>query len=216
VRSPPKQAEENEMNALINMRAVVATGALLATTAVAAALTECHNKTTNKRDTNRRKTFVKKILSSAFLGALLTSSSAVIAAGSVADPAVGTWKLNLAKSAFAGIPAYKSQIRIYSRSGQDITLKMTTVSAEGKETTTQATYKLNGKDYPSMGNPDFDSLSGMQIDTNTVEFTLKRAGEPVGKIRRTVSKDGQTLTINYEIKNANGVLTGAVTVFDKQ
>jgi hypothetical protein len=216
VRSPPKQAEENEMNALINMRAVVATGALLATTAFAAALTECHNKTTNKRNTNRRKTFVKKILSSAFLGALLTSGSAVIAAGSVADPAVGTWKLNLAKSAFAGIPAYKSQIRIYSRSGQDITLKMTTVSAEGKETTTQATYKLNGKDYPSMGNPDFDSLSGTQIDNNTVEFTLKRAGEPVGKIRRTVSKDGQTLTINYEITNANGVQTGAVTVFDKQ
>jgi hypothetical protein len=204
------------MNALINTRAVVATGALLATTAFAAALTKCHNKTTNKRNTNRRTTFVKKTLSSAFLGALLTSGSAVIAAGSVADPAVGTWKLNLAKSAFAGIPAYKSQIRIYSQSGQDITLKMTTVSAEGKETTTQATYKLDGKDYPSMGNPDFDSLSGMQIDTNTVEFTLKRAGEPVGKIRRTVSKDGQTLTINYEIRNANGVQTGAVTVFDKQ
>jgi hypothetical protein len=216
VRSPPKQAKENEMNALIDTRAVVATGALLATTAFAAALTECHNKTTNKWNTNRRTTFVKKTLSSAFMGALLTSGSAVIAAGSVADPAVGTWKLNLAKSAFAGIPAYKSQIRIYSRSGQDITLKMTTVSAEGKETTTQATYKLNGKDYPSMGNPDFDSLSGMQIDSNTVEFTLKRAGEPVGKIRRTVSKDGQTLTINYELKNANGVQTGAVTVFDKQ
>jgi hypothetical protein len=93
---------------------------------------------------------------------------------------------------------------------------MTTVSAEGKETTTQATYKLNGKDYPSMGNPDFDSLSGMQIDNNTVEFTLKRAGKPIGKIRRTVSKDGQTLTINYEITNASGVQTGAVTVFDKQ
>ena len=42
-----------------------------------------------------------------------------------------------------------------------------------------------------MGNPDFDSLSGMQIDTNTTEFTLKRAGKPVGTIRRTVSKDGQ-------------------------
>jgi hypothetical protein len=56
----------------------------------------------------------------------------------------------------------------------------------------------------------------MQIDTNTVEFTLKRAGEPIGKIRRTVSEDGRTLTINYEIRNANGVQTGAVTVFDKQ
>ena len=159
---------------------------------------------------------MKKVISSAILAALLTSASVVIAAGSGADPAVGTWKLNLAKSTFAGIPAYKGQIRIYSRSGPDITLKMTTVGAEGKETTTQATYKLNGKDYPSMGNPDFDSLSGMQIDTNTVEFTLKRAGKPVGRIRRTVSKDGQTLTINYVITNANGVQTSALTVFDKQ
>jgi hypothetical protein len=39
---------------------------------------------------------------------------------------------------------------------------------------------LNGNDYPSMGNPDFDSLSGMQIDTSTAEFTLKKAGKPIG------------------------------------
>jgi hypothetical protein len=159
---------------------------------------------------------VKKVLSSVFLGALLMISSAVIAAGSDADPVVGTWKLNLAKSTFGGVPAYKSQIRIYSRSSGDLTLKMTTVSDEGKETTTQTTYKLNGMDYPSMGNPDFDSLSGMQIDTNTVEFSLKKAGKPVGKIRRTVSRDGQTLTINFVLTNTNGVQTSALTVFDKQ
>jgi hypothetical protein len=93
---------------------------------------------------------------------------------------------------------------------------MKTVSADGKETTTQATYKLNGKDYPSMGNLDFDSLSRILIDTNTAEFTLKRAGKPVGKIRRAVSNDGQTLTINFVLKDANGVQTSALTVFDKQ
>jgi len=159
---------------------------------------------------------VKKILSSVFL-ALLTIGNAVIAVGADPDPVVGTWKLNLAKSTFGGVPAYKSQIRTYSRSSSgDLTLKMTTVSSEGKETTTQATYKLNGKDYPSMGNSDFDSLSGMQIDTSTVEFTLKRAGNPVGKIRRTVSKDGQTLTINFVLTNTNGVQTSALTIFDKQ
>ena len=216
------------MDTLIDTRAVVATGALLGSTAFAAALTEyrcaaCapqfvrdHNKTTTQRNSRGKRTFVEKVLWSVFLAALMASGGAVIAAGSDADPAVGTWKLNPAKSTFAGIPAYKSQIRIYSRSAQDITLKMTTVSAEGKETTTRATYRLNGKDYPSMGNPDFDSLSGMQIDTNIVEFTLKRTGKPVGKIRRAVSKDGQTLTINYVITNANGVQTSALTVFDKQ
>jgi hypothetical protein len=159
---------------------------------------------------------MKKVLSNVFLGALLTIGIAIIASGADADPVVGTWKLNLAKSTFAGIPALKSQIRTYSRSGRDITLKMKTVSAEGKETTTQATYKFDGKDYPSMGNPDFDSLSGMQIDTNTAEFTLKKAGKQVGKIRRAVSNDSRTLTINYVITNADGIQTSALTVFDKQ
>lgn len=159
---------------------------------------------------------MKKFLSSVFLGVLLTVGSAVIAAGSDADPVVGSWKLNLAKSTFGGGPALKSQIRTYSQSARGITLKMKTVSADGKETTTQATYQLNGNDFPSMGNPDFDSLSGMQIDTNTAEFTLKRAGKPIGKIRRTVSNDGQTLTINFLMANANGVQISELTVFDKQ
>ena len=175
-----------------------------------------HNETTNKRSNSRKGTIVKKVLSSVFLGALLTIGSAVIAAGIDADPVVGTWKLNLAKSTFGGGPALKSQIRIYSQSAQGITLKMTTVSADGKETTTQTMYHLDGKDYPSKGNPDWDSLSGMQIDTNTKEFTLKRAGKPVGKIRRAVSKDGQTLTLNLVITNANGVQLSELTVFDKQ
>ena len=175
-----------------------------------------YNETTNKRSNSRKGAIVKEVLSSVFLGALLTIGSAVIAAGIDADPVVGTWKLNLAKSTFGGGPALKSQIRTYSQSAQGITLKMKTVSADGKETTTQTTYQLNGKDYPSMGNPDFDSLSGMQIDTNTTEFTLKRAGKPVGKIRRAVSKDGQTLTLNFVITNANGVQLSELTVFDKQ
>ena len=94
---------------------------------------------------------MKNVISSVFLGALLTIGGAAIAAGTEADPIIGTWKLNAAKSTFAGIPAYKSQIRTYSQSARGITLKMTTVSAEGKETTTQATYQLDGKDFSSMG-----------------------------------------------------------------
>ena len=157
-----------------------------------------------------------KVLSNLFLGALLSIGSAVIAAGIDADPVVGTWKLNLAKSTFGGGPALKSQTRTYSQSAKDITLKMKTVSADCKETTTQTTYRMDGKDYPSMGNPDFDSLSGMVIDSNTTEFTLKRAGKPVGTIRRTVSKDGQTLTLNFVITNAKGVQLSQLTVFDRE
>jgi hypothetical protein len=176
----------------------------------------CYDETTNKQNLSRRETFVKRVLTNAFLWGLLTIGSAVMAAGIDADPVIGTWKLNPAKSTFGGGPALKSQIRTYSRSAQGITLKMQTVSADGKETTAQTTYHLDGKDYPVTGNPDYDSLSGEQIDTNTAEFTLKRAGKPVGKTRRTVSKDGQTLAANFTITEASGVKLSELTVFDRQ
>jgi hypothetical protein len=159
---------------------------------------------------------MRAILSSMFLGALLMIGSLSVAAGTDADPVVGTWKLNLAKSTFGGGPALKSQTRIYSQSAQGTTLKMKSVGADGEETSTQTTYRVDGRDYPSSGNPDFDSLSGTQIDTNTAEFILKRAGKPAGTLRRTISKDGQTLTLNFVITNAKGVRLSQLTVFDRQ
>ena len=159
---------------------------------------------------------MKKVLSPVRFGLFMAFGTLCTALAADADPIVGTWKLDVGKSTFGGIPAVKSQVRTYSRSAQELTLKMKTVSAAGKETTTQTTYKLDGKDHPSMGNPDFDSLAGTQIDSNTAEFTLKKGGKEVGKIRRAVSKDGKTLMINYLLKNADGVQTSALTVFDKE
>lgn len=159
---------------------------------------------------------MNKILSGAFLGLLITIGSAAIAAGIDTDPVVGTWKLNVTKSKFSVGPAIKSQTRIYSQSAQGITLNMKTVGADGKETTTQTTYHLDGKDYPVMGTPDYDSLSAKQIDTNTAEFTLKKAGKPIGTTRRTVSKDGTTLTATSSLTDAKGVKSEEVTVYDKQ
>ena len=159
---------------------------------------------------------MKRLLMSVFLAALAAIGTASVVSAASADPIIGNWKLNLAKSVFAGIPAPKSQTRTYSGSAPEFTLVMVSVSAEGKRTTTRATYQLNGKDFSSMGNSDFDSLSGVQIDTNTAEFVLKRAGKPVGKIRRAVSADGKTLTINFLLTNADGVQTSSVSVFDRQ
>jgi hypothetical protein len=160
---------------------------------------------------------MNKFLSAVFLlGALLTIGSVSIAAGADADPVVGTWKLNVAKSKFSVGPAIKSQTRVYSQTAQGITLNMKTVGADGKETTTQTTYHFDGKDYPVMGTPDYDSLSAKQIDANTAEFRLKKAGKAVGTTRRTVSKDGTTLTATTRLTDANGAKSEQVTVYDKQ
>lgn len=157
-----------------------------------------------------------KILTSIFLGTLITIGGAAIAAGTAVDPVVGTWKLNVAKSTFKAGPTLKSQTRIYSQSTQGITLNMKTVGADGKETASQATYHLDGKEYPVTGSPDYDSLSGKQVDGNTAEFKLIRAGKAVGTTRRKVSEDGKTLTVDFKITDAKGDKTQNLMVFDKQ
>jgi len=93
---------------------------------------------------------------------------------------------------------------------------MKTVGADGKETTSQATYHLDGKEYPVTGSPDYDSLSGKQVDSNTAEFKLISAGKAVGTTRRTVSEDGKTLTVDFKITDAKGDKTQNLMVFDKQ
>ena len=103
------------------------------------------------------------------------------AVGAAADPVIGTWKLDVAKSMFGASPAVKAQTRVYSQSAQGITLDMKTVGADGKETTVQTTYQFDGKDYPLTGSAEYDSLSAKQIDANTAEFTLKKGGKTVDR-----------------------------------
>ena len=97
-----------------------------------------------------------------------------------------------------------------------ITLVMKTVGADGKESTSQTTYQLDGKDYPVSGSADYDSLTAKQVNPRTATFTLKKGGKAVGTTTRTVSKDGKTLTAKSSVTTAKGEKAESVTVFDKQ
>jgi hypothetical protein len=156
---------------------------------------------------------MKQLLASLMFGALVAAGGAAIAAGMSADPMIGTWKLDVAKSMFGAGPAVNAQTRTYSQSAQGIGLNMKTVGADGKETTIQTTYQVDGKDYPVTGAAEYDSLSGKQIDSNRADFTLKKGGKTVGTTRRTVSMDGKTLTATSKNVNAKGEDT---FVFSKQ
>jgi len=141
--------------------------------------------------------------------------TAVALAGE-SDPIIGTWQLNVAKSTFTAGPALKSQTRTYTLSGPSLTVAIKTVGADGKETATQSTYQLDGKDYPVSGNPDYDSISGKQVNPLTATVTLKKGGKTVGTTTRTVSKDGRLLTSKTSLTTAKGEKSESVMVFDKQ
>jgi len=159
---------------------------------------------------------MRKSLVLAVLAIVSATGGAAIAAAAVPDPVIGTWQLNVSKSTFKPGPAYKSQTRTYSQSGPSITAVIKTVHADGKETTTQITYQLDGKDYPVTGNPDADSNAVTQVDSNTAKFSLKKAGKVVQTGSRTVSKDGKTLTVKSKGTTAKGEEFENVLVFDRQ
>jgi riboflavin biosynthesis pyrimidine reductase len=158
---------------------------------------------------------MRKLLVLAVLAIVAATSGVAIAEAAAPDPVIGTWQLNVSKSKFTPGPASKSQTRTYSQSAQGITVTIKTVGADGKEDTVQSTYQLDGKDYPVTG-ADYDSLSAKRVDSNTAEFTLKKAGKAVGTISRTVSKDGKTLTVKSKGTTAKGEKSESVQVFDKQ
>jgi hypothetical protein len=159
---------------------------------------------------------MRKLFVHALLAIVASISGVAIAEAAAPDPVIGTWQLNVSKSTFTPGPAPKSETRTYSQSGQSITLVIKRVGADGKEMTSQTTYQLDGKDYPWTGNPDVDTGSVKQVDSNTAKFTQKKAGKVASTGTRTVSKDGKILTLKSKGTTAKGEEFENAVVFDKQ
>src|ERR1700731_1080325 len=156
---------------------------------------------------------MQAIMKTLFVAAILAIGTG---AAFAADTAVGTWKLNVAKSTFSPGPAPKSQTRTYAETPQGITLTIKTTAADGKESTATLTFKDDGRPYAVSGNPDFDMASVKRVDAMTVHSTQTKAGVTVGTGVRTVSKDGKTLTFSQKGTHAGGGKYDDVSVYDRQ
>jgi hypothetical protein len=156
---------------------------------------------------------MQTIIQTLIVGAILAIGTSV---ASAADPVIGTWQLNVAKSTFSPGPAPKSQTRSYAESPQGIVLTTKTVAADGKESTLSLTFKADGKPYPVSGNPDFDTVSVKRVDALTVNSTQMKAGVIVGTGVRTVSKDGKGLTFAQKGTHVDGGKYDDMLVYDRQ
>lgn len=133
-----------------------------------------------------------------------------------ADPHMGTWVLNVAKSKYSPGPPPKEQTSIYSAAGENLKVSTKGMSADGKPTMTEFTATFDGKDHPVKGNPDWDAVSIKRVDSHTIEFTRKRAGKMVQTATSVVSKDGKTRTITSTGVNAQGQKISTVGVYEKK
>jgi hypothetical protein len=147
----------------------------------------------------------------------LALASTAAAAAPPAPSALGTWKLNVAKSSFTPGPGWRSQVRTYSlEPGGGVLIIWTGVGGHGEPMHVRFISRLDGKDYPMTGSANYDALNAVPVDAFTVKSEEKRGGEVAGVAMRTLSADGKVMTITDEGTDRKGEKFSQVLVFERE
>jgi hypothetical protein len=132
-----------------------------------------------------------------------------------ANPNLGTWKLNEAKSKMgAGLP--KNLTVRYEAVGDNIKATVDGVDGKGNPTHNEWTGKFDGKDYPVTGDPTSDARSYKAINDHTLELTVKKGGKVTISGKIVISADGKTRTLTATGTDSMGMKVEGTSVYDKQ
>jgi hypothetical protein len=153
---------------------------------------------------------MKTVLSLIALTAVFFASHAF-----AADPVVGTWTLNVAKSKFSAGAALTAGTRVYTEANGLYTLDQKLTGADGKEMSNRVKYR-DGKDEKQATAGPADTTFAKKIDANNWSFELKKDGKVVGHVHRVVSADGKTLSVHNTGMQLSGAKGDETLVFDKQ
>ena len=137
-----------------------------------------------------------------------------VAMGFQNNPQLGTWKLNEAKSKFAG--QARNHTVIYEAVGDQIKITVDGVDGSGGAVHNEWTGKFDGQDYPVTGDASVDARSYRKINKNTLELTNKKDGKATLTGRIVISRYGKTRTVTTTTTDAQGQKVTNVAVYDKQ
>jgi hypothetical protein len=137
-----------------------------------------------------------------------------VAMGFQDNPNMGTWKLNEAKSKFAG--KARNHTVVYEAAGDQIKVTVDGVDESGAAVHSEWTGKFDGKDYPVTGDASSDSRSYRTINKNTLELTGKKDGKVTLTGRIVVAPNGKMRTVTTTATNAQGKKVSTTAVYDKQ
>jgi hypothetical protein len=133
-----------------------------------------------------------------------------------ADPIVGTWKLNVAKSKFDPGPAPKSSTVTYAEDGDWLVLKVEGMAADGTAISRNSRFKLDGKEYPYESPNGKGTIQGNKTGELQSTATVKLDGGNSYTQHSVISADGKTRTITTNGKNAQGQAMKNVVVYERQ
>jgi len=153
----------------------------------------------------------RTILVVALMTGVLTRPCALAgqAQAGVEAPWLGTWKLNLAKSAFTpGPPPFRRGTCKIEPWEDGVKVTYDLVRTRGGITHLEWSGKFDGRDYPIQGIDDYVVTNAYsRIDDRTYEVVQKVDGERASTARMAISPDGTTITT---------VTPTTTTVYDRQ
>src|SRR5204863_8236700 len=131
-----------------------------------------------------------------------------------ANPHIGTWKLNEAKSKLA--PGMgKNTAVTYTEQGDKIKVTVDGVDKDGKPTHSVWVGKFDGKAYPLKGSPSLNAVAYRTVNDRTNEITTLKDGKVAWSGRIAVAADGKSRTVTINGTDANGKKFTGKAVYDK-
>jgi hypothetical protein len=132
-----------------------------------------------------------------------------------ANPHIGTWKLNEAKSKL--VPGMgKNTMVTYTEQGDKIKVTVEGVDKDGKPTHSVWVGKFDGKAYPVEGNLPYNSVAYKVVNDRTNDITTTKDGKTVWSGKITVSADGKSRTVTINGTGADGKKFKGKAVYDKE
>jgi hypothetical protein len=132
-----------------------------------------------------------------------------------ADPQMGTWKLNEAKSKIMPGTLKNTRVVCSSVSGQ-VKVESDGIDANGKSVHVEWSGKFDGKDYRVTGYANSDTRNYTKVDERTLTTTNKKNGKVTVSGQIVISADGKSRTVTVTGTTSKGTEFKNVAVYDKQ
>jgi len=149
--------------------------------------------------------------------AVVIVALSVIATGAcfAANPQMGTWKLNDAKSKLpAGMG--KNNTVVYSEANDKMKVTVDGVDKDGKPTHGVWVGQADGKTYKMKGNLAWDAAAYKVVNDRTYGIMTMKGGKMRTTGTSTISADGKTRTVTTEGTDADGKKFKTKAVYDKR
>jgi hypothetical protein len=131
-----------------------------------------------------------------------------------ANPHIGTWKLNEAKSKLSPGMGKNTMVTYAEQKGK-IKVTVDGVDKDGKPTHSVWVGMFDGKAYPAKGNLPYNAVAYKVVNDRTNDITTMKDGKVMWTGRITVAADGKSRTVTVNGKDEAGKKFSGKAVYDR-